>query len=330
MILAGDLGGTKVRLALYNNVASTLKRVKTETYESSRSASSFISIIHHFLDHHGASVEVACFGVAGPVIGGRAKITNLPWALEKDDITKQSGIKRVRLVNDLVATTAAIPHLQDGDLVTLHSGKRKTNSKIFGVLAPGTGLGTGYLVHHRGSYLALPSEGGHAAFAPTCQTEAELLKHLMSEYEHVSYEHVLSGQGLVNIYTFLEKTRGSDKHQEFTIQGVTGDPAAAISQAALNHENPLCIEALDIFVSILGAQAGNLVLTFMATGGLFLGGGIPPKIIKKLMDGTIVKSYLDKGRLAHVLQETPLYVIRDDHAALLGAASLALTFQDEN
>jgi len=227
------------------------------------------------------------------------------------------------LVNDLVATTAAVPFIRDDDLLVLHQGDEPSSPSTCGVLAPGTGLGQAFLFYETGHYHVLPSEGGHADFAPVTDLEIELLKYLSTKFEHVSYERVLSGPGLVNIYNFLKDTGHAQEPAELRQQVQGEDAAAVISSNAQAGEHEICVKALDLFVSVLGAQAGNLALTLVTTGGIYLGGGIPPKICEKLADGTLLSAFLSKGRLSDFVKKVPLYVIRDDHAALLGAASLA-------
>ena len=322
MILAGDIGGTKIRLALYGDNHAELKRYHVETYHS-RDCTDFSDFIRQFLRSHRVTVESACFGVAGPVIEGRAKFTNLPWVLDEKNIGNNCGIRHVKLVNDLVATTAAIPKLRKDNLLTLYSGEPDDDCNVYAVLAPGTGLGIGFLTRHADDFYTWGSEGGHADFAPTTKIQVELLQYLMNQFERVSYERVLCGQGLINIYEFLKNNNPNDEPVELQQRFRSEDRAAVISAAGIAGDHNLCIRALDIFVSILGAHAGNIALNFMATGGIFLGGGIPPKITKKLMDGTIVSAFLNKGRLSHVVGKTPLYVICDDHTALLGAATIA-------
>jgi len=322
MILAGDTGGTKTRLALYEAEGGKFRRLHTETFVS-RDYSGLEVVIQKFLEKHHVSVRQACFGVPGPVVNGEAKTTNLPWKLNENQIARTVGIPAIRLVNDLVATTAAIPYFAADDLVVLHEGKAEKNKAICAVLAPGTGLGEAFLYHDGARYHVLASEGGHVDFAPNSEMEIKLLQHLKKNHSHVSYERVLCGPGLFNIYTFLRDTGNAPEPPELAARFDGNDPSAVISQAGLAGEFSICVKTLDIFASILGAQAGNLVLTMLATGGVYLGGGIPPKILKKLTEGGTLAAYFDKGRLSDLVKNTPLYVIRDDHAALLGAASLA-------
>jgi len=322
MILAGDTGGTKTRLALYEQIDGKFIRQQTETF-ASPDFPSLEEIIRTFLAKNHVSVKQACFGVPGPVVDGRAVSTNLPWLTDERHITKTLGITSVRLVNDLVATTSSLPFLNPEDLLTLHQGLRTGKETTFGVVAPGTGTGVGILYNHGGQYLPLPSEGGHADFAPNTPLEIELLKYLLKKFGRVSYERVLSGPGLANIYNFLKDTGVAPEPPELAQRLRNENPASVISSTGQSGEFEICVIALDIFASVLGAKAGSLTLTMLATGGIYLGGGIPPKITQKLLDGTTVKAFLNKGRLSDFVKSVPLYVIRDDHAALLGSAYLA-------
>jgi glucokinase len=323
MILACDVGGTKVRLAFYSYENKSFHRHETETY-SSREYSSLDEIVRLFLQNNKGSIEKVCFGVPGPVMNGSAQTTNLPWKISEAQLTKNLGITKVKLVNDLAATTAAIPHFSTADLIALHPGEpAKMEEEVYAMLAPGTGLGQGFLVINSNGQYVLESEGGHMDFAPCNNLEIELFIYLKNKFGHVSYERVLSGPGLVNIYNFLKDGKYADEPAELTERFKNQDPAVIISKAGQAAEFEICVKALDIFASILGAQAGNLVLTLLTTSGVYLGGGIPPKIYKKLMEGITVASYLNKGRLSYLVEKTPLYIVRDDYAALLGAASIA-------
>lgn len=323
MILACDVGGTKVRLAIYSYENNSFQRRETETY-SSHNYSSLEEIVKLFLERHQVTIESACFGVPGPVVGGSVQPTNLPWNVHKKQLSESSGIDKLKLVNDLAATTAAIPHFSTDDLIVLHPGHPgETDEKIFAMLAPGTGMGQGFLVINSNGQHLLASEGGHTDFAPCNNLEIDLFNYLKDKFGHVSYERILSGPGLVNIYNFLKDTNYADEPEELVQRFEKEDQAAVISHAGQTAEFEICVKALDVFVSILGAQAGNLVLTLLSTSGVYLGGGIPPKIYKKLMEGATVASYLNKGRLSYLVEKTPLYIVRDDYAALLGAASIA-------
>ena len=338
MFLVGDVGGTKVRLALYQMVDGKLVRQQTDKFMSA-DYSGLDEVVKIFLGKHQISVTKSCFGVPGPIINGEAQATNLPWKLQEEQLRKTLGIQDVTLVNDLVATAAAVPYLKPQELFTLHAGKRRIGSPVkelqpayspladgrdgvFAVLAPGTGLGQAFLLINSREHHLLPSEGGHVDFAPTTEIEVSLLEYLLSKYSHVSYERVLSGPGLVNIYQFLRDMGYAREPAELRERVNEDDPSSVISGYAQSGEYELCVKALDIFASILGAQAGNMVLTLLATDGVYLGGGIVANIYKKLAEGITVSAYLQKGRLSDLVKNTPLFVILDDHAALLGAASL--------
>lgn len=321
MILAGDVGGTKARLALYQFQNGAFTRRHTETFNSP-DFSGLEEVVQIFLRKHDARVSKVCIGVPAPVVEGKARPANLAWELDEARLAQTLGISAVRLVNDLVATTAAVPFLSEEDLVVLHRGELRGEEKVFGVLAPGTGLGEGFLVRGPHENEVIASEGGHVDFAPTNELEIALLQNLLAKHKRVSYERVLSGPGLISIYDFLKETGRGHEPPELAARMHGENQAAVISQAALHHEFEICVQALDIFVRVLGAQAGNMVLTVLATGGIYLGGGMPPKILPKLQDGAIISAYLHKGRLSKFVSKTPLYVIRDDHAALLGAAYL--------
>jgi glucokinase len=324
MILAGDVGGTKARLALYETKDGSFIRQQTETF-ASQDFASVEEVVQAFLQKHKAGVSRVCIGVPAPVVEGIAKPANLPWELSETRLTRALGMTAVKLVNDLVATTSALPFLSADDLVTLHPGQLTGRETTMAVLAPGTGLGQSFLFKGANQNTIIPSEAGHADFAPNSDLEIKLLRYLQTIFRRVSYERVTSGPGLVNIYNFLKDTGEATEPPELAERMAGENPAAVISSAGQTGEYEICVKALDLFVSVLGAQAGNLVLTILATGGVYLGGGMPPKILNKLRDGAIVASYLNKGRLSNLVAKTPLYVIRDDHAALLGAAYLAST-----
>lgn len=325
MVLAGDVGGTKTRLAIYETQDGSFARQHTETF-ASQEYSGLEEVVQAFLRKHQVQgVAKVCIGVPSPIVEGKAKPVNLAWELDEKILSHALGVKAVRLVNDLVATTAALPFLGAKDLVVLHSGQLSGHETMLAVLAPGTGLGEGFLQKRKNQYEVIGSEGGHADFAPTNDIEIELLKYLNTKFKRVSYERVLCGPGLVNVYNFLKETGHVTEPPELARRLQQEDQAAVISTTGQSGEFEICARALDIFASVLGAQAGNLVLTMLATGGVFLGGGISPKLLPKLQDGTVVASYLNKGRLSDLVRKTPLSVVRDDHAALLGAAYLAST-----
>ncbi|HOG47984.1 MAG TPA: glucokinase [Anaerolineae bacterium] len=322
MILAGDIGGTKTSLSLASVAEDgSVRLAEVHSYPSQQYAS-LEAIVERFGQEVSATVDRACFGVAGPVLAGEATITNLPWRMSERSLTEALGGLPSRLINDLTALAHAVPALRGEDLVTLQRGERQVGGAI-AILAPGTGLGQGYLCWDGRRYRPGASEGGHADFAPADDLQIQLLQFLRAEYGHVSWERVLAGPGLHNIHRFL-CAAGAATPDWVAARLAAGDPSAAISALALTGEDPCCARALDIFVSIMGAQAGNLALTYMATGGVYLGGGIPPKILPKLQDGAFLRAFRAKGRLSPVAAAIPVAVIANAQAGLLGAAACAL------
>jgi glucokinase len=322
MILVGDVGGTKTRLALYESKKEKMMRVEKEDFASAE-YQGLEAIINDFLSRRKITVSAACFGVPGPVTDGESSATNLPWFLSERNIAEKTPVKKVKLINDLVALTSAVPNLAAEELAVLYEGKGVSRGAPRAVLAPGTGLGQAFLYFDGARYHVHASEGGHVDFAPNTDLEIELLKYLQNKFGRVSYERVLCGPGLVNIYEFLKHSGFAPEPPQLRSRFKKEDAAAVISTTGQSGEFELCVKALDMFVSILGAQAGNMVLTLVTTGGVYLGGGIPPKIFKKLADGAFLKSYFAKGRLRPLVERTPVYIIKDDHAALLGAAYIA-------
>lgn len=330
-ILAGDVGGTKTRLALYDRKGSAgpgaLERLFLADFES-RSAPSLEEIVRGFLErnHAAGSIEAACIGLPGPVVGGSVRATNLPWVIEESAFGESLGIPKVRLVNDHAATAAALPLLGPEELITLHPGREERERRVFAVLAPGTGLGQAYSVRGAdGRLQPFPSEGGHVEFAPKDELEFDLLKYLQEKlHKRVSVERVLSGPGILNIYSFLRDRSRCDEPEALRAEiAAASAPAAVVSGHGLSGKYAICSMALDIFARLLGSQAGDVVLTYLSTGGLFLGGGIPPKVAAKLQEGGAVEAYLRKGRLSPLVEMTPLHVIKNDRTALLGAAAIA-------
>jgi glucokinase len=325
LVLAGDIGGTKTNLGLYQMGKTRPIPKEMETY-SSRDELNLEHIIRRFLDKHKVTIASACFGVAGPVQGGRSKTTNLPWTISVNSIKKRFKWSHVMLINDLTATAYAIPLLTNRELHALNKAKARKGQN-FGLVAPGTGLGMALLIWVQGKYVPVASEGGHAEFGPNDLMEAELWAYLYERWDHVSVERVLSGSGLFNIYSWL---RDSGRHHEpewLAKKIKEMDPARAISEAAMDRKDPLCQEALDIFVSIFGAVAGNLALTGMTIGGVYLGGGIPPRILPKLDEDTFMQAFTNKGRFKDLLEKIPVRVILNDKAALLGAAHCAFSMR---
>jgi len=318
LVLAGDIGGTKSNLGLFRRGKKRPVLKVSESYPS-RGAPSLEHIVKRFLAKHQVRVSKACFGIAGPVIGGRVKTTNLPWDVSEARMKRQLQLSHVCLINDLTATALAVPLLNRKELFPLNKAEARKGQNL-AIMAPGTGLGTGFLIPWNGKCIPISSEGGHVDFAPNSRAEVELWQYLREEYGHVSIERVISGPGLVNIYSWL-KDSGRYREPVWLARKIKEmEPAAAISEVGLADGHPMCVEALNVFVSVLGAAAGNLALTAMTTGGVYLGGGIPPKILPKLQEPLFIKAYKNKGRFAKVLEKIPVRVILNDKAALLGAA----------
>jgi glucokinase len=321
MLLAGDIGGTKTNLAVFSPDSGLTPH--TETTFPSDEYPSLEAVVSEFLQRTGVSVEWAVFGIAGPVVQGHSTATNLPWIIGEDELQESLGLESVKLLNDLEATGHGLLHLENGDLYILNDAPARSGTKA--VLAPGTGLGEAFLFYQDGHYHVIPSEGGHTDFGPTNLLEIRLLRHLMGKFGHVSYERLASGSGLPNIYAFLKK-QGFAKELPAVKKALrqADDPTPIIVQKAMAGECELSIAALNTFVSILGSEAGNLALKVMAAGGIYLGGGIPPKILAKLTDGTFMASFVNKGRFAEMLAQIPVYVILNEKTALLGAAAYGL------
>jgi glucokinase len=325
MILAGDIGGTNARLAYFQPQNGHLRLISERVFPS-REYSELGEIVSKFLEDSATRPEVACFGIAGPVRNGRVETSNLPWIIEQSRLAKQIQLPATLLINDLEANAWGIGALGPHDLVPLNRVEPSVGNQAIGnqaVIAPGTGLGEAGLFWNGSKHEVFACEGGHADFAPQGDLQIELLRFLASRYEHVSYERILSGPGLVNVYEFLREKGCGDEPAGFAGQLVKEDQAAAISRAALDGTNRLAEQALNLWISVYGAEAGNLALKAMATGGIFLGGGISPKILPKLTEPLFMRSFLDKGRLRPLLQSILVQVITNDKAALLGAARCA-------
>jgi glucokinase len=322
VILAGDIGGTNARLACFKRDGTRLLSLQEQDYPS-REHSGLDEVVKKFLaDYSVTTIDQACFGVAGPVKDGRVVASNLPWVVDAAEVAEVLGIDEVALINDLEANTYGIFALEPADFSALNDGGSDAVGNI-AVIAAGTGLGEAGTYWDGRRHHPVASEGGHADFAPRDALETELFSNLLARFKHVSYERVLSGSGLVHIYEFLRDT-GRGEEPEWLRAKIQGpDPAAAISNAALEGRSDLCERALSILVSIYGAEAGNLALKFKATGGVFVGGGIAPKILEKLRLPNFIEAFKAKGRMRPLLETIPVRVILNDKAALLGAARRA-------
>jgi glucokinase len=321
MILAGDVGGTKVHLALYDFTVGKLNHTRDKQYPA-KDYSGLEEIVKEFLSAD--KVTAACFGVPGPVRDGRLRLTNLPWTLDSRELAAGLEIQHVFLINDLEANGYGIAELSADQIYTLSEGDAGQIGNR-ALIAAGTGLGEGLLTWNGRSHVPYPSEGGHTDYAPRNEDEIDLLRFLKQKYNgRVSYERVVSGMGLTNVYEFLREVRGMEEPKWLAERiAAVPDPNTVITELALAAKSEICEKALDMFVSAYGAEAGNLALKVLSVGGLYVGGGIAPRILEKLKDGAFMKSFTDKGRLSQLLINMPVRIILESKAALLGAAAFA-------
>jgi glucokinase len=329
--LAGDIGGTSTRLALYLEEGEIFNVVYSESFLSSR-FSSLEEIVTTFLSKcSGKNPQAACFGVPGPVVNGTVSTTNLPWQLNERSLEKVLQIRLVKLVNDLASVAYALPFIKEGDLLLLHEGKKsdteETSSELLSraVIAPGTGLGQASLVSFGNPvrHLPLSSEGGHVNFAPTCEEEWRLFEYLIKRLKRVSVERVVSGPGIYNIYAYFRDSGRFIESPEY-LERIEKEPAPKIiSDLAINNRCEICVEAMDLFARVLMSHAGNIMLTMLASGGVYLGGGIPPKIKDFLNKKEVVAAFYNKGRLTPTVEATNLFLILNELTGLDGAARFA-------
>jgi glucokinase len=325
MLLAGDIGGTKTSLAIFSPEQGPHAPLVTQTFASARYLS-LEAVLRAFLSGTDLQPRRACLGVAGPVVGGRASVTNLPWEIDETRLAQALGLERVHLLNDLQSIANAVPLLGPADLHTLNAHDPAPGGAI-AVIAPGTGLGEAFLTWNGARYEAHPSEGGHTDFAPSGETHMGLLRYLHEIHGHVSWERVCSGMGIPNIYAYLKASGYADEPVWFADElAAARDATPLIVTNALDPERrcALCSATLETFVSILGAEAGNLALKTLATGGVYLGGGIPPRVLSVLVDGRFMSSFANKGRFAKFMMRLPVHVVLNPDVALLGAARYGL------
>jgi len=321
MILAGDIGGTNTRLAFFDGTPRQPRPVALEVFPS-KVHKGLEDILRIFLKDRQQTVEAAAFGIAGPVHDGRCQTPNLPWNVDSRSVAQCLGLPAAGLLNDLEANAHGISVLGPSDFATLSEGAPGSSGNR-ALISAGTGLGEAGLIAEGDEYRPYPSEGGHADFAPRTDTEIDLLRYLSQRFEHVSYERVLSGPGLFNIYQFFRDTHRAEAPAWLAAEMAKRDPAAVISENALKGTSPICGMAMDQFVSIYGAEAGNLALRALATGGVYLGGGVAPRILPKLQEPAFLKAFRAKGRLSKLVEAIPVRVIVNDKTALLGAARVA-------
>lgn len=354
MILAGDIGGTKTNLALYEWTTDRIEPIHADSFHSA-DYQALEDIIEEFLstfppetsaqdmpsdevdveDGHIAeiptppklppepvSLTAACFGVAGPVIDNRCRTTNLPWVIDGNALAQQFNVPQVQLLNDLEATAHGLLLLRPDEVVVLNTGTPPKKKQALALIAAGTGLGECILCWDGTRYRPMPSEGGHTDFAPNSDSEIELLRHLRGSYLHVSYERIVSGPGLHAVYEYVRDTKKNEP--TWLAEKVkVGDPAAEIAQAGLNGQAEIATQALDLFASIYGAEAGNLALKGLTLDGVYVAGGIAPKLLKKLQDGSFMRGFTNKGRYKRLMNQIPVKIVMNDKAGLLGAASVA-------
>jgi glucokinase len=323
MILAGDIGATHTRLAGFNSDGNKLELVVERVYETQKHGS-LAEIIGEFIRTEGVPVTRACFGVAGPVRGGISRPSNFPWVIDSRALAVQLKLSAVGLINDLEAYAYGIDALRSADFITLSEGAKNPEGNM-AVISATTGLGQAGLYWDGYRHHPFACEGGHADFAPRNEVEIDLLKFLLGKFDHVSCERILSGPGIKNIYDFLRHSHRAEEPAWLKDQlSQSENPPALISQLALEKKTPICEQALDIFVSVYGAETGNCALKFMSTAGIFIGGSIAAKIVPKMKEPMFMNAFLAKGRLKPLLEDIPVKIVLNDSAGLIGAARCAL------
>lgn len=324
-VLAGDVGGTKTVLALYEKDGDALHELEQRRFPSA-DYETFDEILEEFLTSvDRRRIRTCCLGIAGAVLGGRSELTNLPWILDEGRLAEAAGVQRCKLLNDLEAAAYGMLFLPPEQYVELNPAARERRTGNVAVIAAGTGLGEAILYWDGRDYHPIASEGGHADFAPHGALQIDLLRHLHAKLGgHVSYERVLSGPGLANIYSFLRDTGHGDEPLWLAERLRQEDAGAVITQAALQENEPLCRKALELFVAVYGSEAGNCALKCLSVGGVFVGGGIAPKILDVLGGGRFMEAFADKGRFRDLLETLPVRVALNPDAPLLGAARYAL------
>ena len=327
MILAGDVGGTSVRLAYFELKNDRLSAI-AEGLKHARDYSSLQSAVVEFIRDHGFAPICACFGVAGPVTNGVVKASNLPWIIDASVLEREAAIPRVHLINDLEANAYGLAELteQDFELLTPGITGLKGNAAV---ISAGTGLGEAGLFWDGSAHRPFAAEGGHADFAPANELQAELWRYLNKKFGHVSWERVLSGPGQHNIYEFLRQNGNGQEEPWLTEELKHDDPSAVISRHGIDGTSRLCELAVNMFVEIYGAAAGNLALKILALSGVYVGGGIAPKILPKLKEPRFLEAFRDKGRLRPLMETIPVRVVLNEKTALLGAGHVAMLHWDQ-
>jgi glucokinase len=323
MILAGDVGGTKVHLALFAFEHGQLVHIRDERFPAHEYAGLEEIVLRFLKESANPEITAACFGVPGPVRGGRLRLTNLPWVLDSRELSATLNIVHLFLINDLEANGYGIPELTQEQIFTLNPGDPAAVGNR-ALVSAGTGLGEGVLVWNGKTHVPMASEGGHCDFAARSPVEVELLAWLMKKLNgRVSFERVVSGPGVTNIYTFLRDVKGMEEPAWLKERMAAEDPNAVIGEAGEAGTSELCAKTLEMFTASYGAESGNMVLKVLGTGGLYVGGGIAPKILKTMRGGAFMQAFTDKGRLSELLIHTPVHIILESRAALMGAAAFA-------
>jgi len=325
LILSGDIGGTKTHLAVFTTKGDALVPIFERTYRS-RDFTGLPGALQAMLDEQPMDVTAAAFGIAGPIVEYKSKLTNLGWDVNGQEVADCLRLKHVGLLNDLEAMAYGTLRLRDDERVVLQKGKRQERRPV-AVIAAGTGLGEAGLLWDGRRYISIPTEGGHTDFGPRNELEIELLRFLLGRHKRVSYERIVCGPGLKSTYDFFRQRSGVPEPEWLTAEFKSGDPAAIISRAGSGGKDAVCRETLELFVSLYGAEAGNLALKMCSTGGVFVGGGIAPKLLPLLQQGSFMHSFVFKGRYQPLLEQMPVEVVLNEKAALIGAAHYAQVFE---
>jgi glucokinase len=325
MILAGDIGGTKTNLAYFMVEKQRLIPTLVKSYASQRHRS-LNEVVEQMLAEHPADVTGAAFGIAGPVVDGRSKLTNLGWEVDSREVAEILRVDSVGLINDLEATAYGTLRLAPDEKMVLNAGIAQPRRPI-AVIAAGTGLGEGALVWDGKRYRAIPSEGGHTDFGPRNEVEIELLRFLTKKFHRTSYERIIAGPGFLNLYEFFRSKADYPEPAWLKEKMLSGDPSAAISQAGVEGKDRVCVEVVETFTSLYGAESGNLALKILATGGVYVCGGIAPKILT-MIQKHFMEAFVAKGRYSNLMKQMPVYVVLNDKTALIGAAHYALAMND--
>ncbi|RYY28639.1 MAG: glucokinase [Chitinophagaceae bacterium] len=317
-VLGGDVGGTKTNLALYHATREKLVSVKEKKF-SSGDFSSVAGIIEAFLKEVDQIPDRICLGVAGPVLNGRAELTNLDWLVDSDQLLKQFQVEKVSLINDLEAIAYGLAEMEQEQLIQLCRGNPLTRGNM-AIIAPGTGLGQAGLFWDGKYYHPFPTEGGHCDFSPRTQEDYDLCRYLQALYGVVSWEKLISGSGIVDTFNFLNQKRGNDTPTWLSDKLLTDDAPAAITDSAEENSDEVCVKTMQLFVRYLARETSNLVLKMKATGGVFIAGGIPPKIAGLIRGNDFYQHFMDCDRMQHLLEEVPVYIVKEEKAGLIGAA----------